>query len=291
MRCVSPRVLVTALALPLASFCVTACGHDSPAAPASVAPPPVTPPSVPATPPVRHAASMRLQVDAIESFVGETPVITALAWDSAGVPVSTADAHVSLSNPAIAVLAETTLVNVVDAAGRHWQEMQLRLRLTSSGTDTVHASLDAASWDLPITVHSDPTVLSSLAVDSFTVVEVRYCGNCTFVQYPLLKLRNSGPNPASVLAVMFTLGDRSTGSCRGELSYAPGTTAHVNGHPNNIDEEMIYLASDSSRLGTTVTAQALVRESNGSYSKVVATTSVTALAQPLPPGTTQWACP
>jgi hypothetical protein len=114
-----------------------------------------------------------------------------------------------------------------------------------------HQTIVAVRTPLPIdtrdTASKQPTGSGALVVASFTVVEYRAScvWECPYLVYaPLIELREtSGKNVAEVVAVEVSIGNKTTGVCRGSASYSPGLSAHLNGFYEYLWSNDIFLVS------------------------------------------------
>ena len=283
--------------IPLLALLV-AC--DSPPAEVVGAPKSQTPttPVVPTPGPDRY---LYVRADTSDRFVGDGLLLTVEAQDLRRNNISTSQALVTSSNTSVASLLKSTVIPIVSVeTGQRWEELYSVFRLVGPGTATLHVTLQGVSDSVVVNVRNKPSRENpSLVVDSFTVVEypVHCAWACPYLSYaPLLTLREpSGRNTVDVISVEFTLGDRTTGVCRGRVTYPPGRSAHLNG----IDEylwsnDLIFVSLDGQPLRADVaTARVIARDAGGRYSEIVATSAIQRMvmnpALPAPTGS-GWEC-
>lgn len=223
--------------------------------------------------------TVRVYGDTAELFVGGLRRLTIEAQEMGGTRVSTDQAEVTSSNPSVAMVSETTVIPMQNArTGETWRELSPVIRLVAPGTATLRVTLRGESDSILVAVRARPrSDNAALVVDSFTVVEYRVsCAwECPYLAYaPLLKLREpTGKGSAEVVAVEFTLGDKTTGLCRGSVGYAPGASAHVNGIFDYLwSNDLIFVSLNGQPLPASVaTARAIVRGADGGYSEIVVT--------------------
>jgi hypothetical protein len=232
--------------------------------------------------------------------VGAVRLLTIEAHDDRGNHLSTDQAAVSSSNSSVVQVAEARVVSMTDATGQTWKELYQVLRFVGPGIADVAVTLDGQSDNMQVSVRAVPTSQPALVVDSFTVVEYRtQCaagGWCPYLLYaPLLKLREpTGKTTVEIISVEFTLGSHSTGVCRGSVYYAAGTSGFVDGiddYPWNND--LIFASIDGTALPGDATAHVLMRDAQGNYSELTATTTVQRMvSNPTfpPPRGTGWLC-
>jgi len=231
------------------------------------------------TPPAGIVATLQPITDTAGLVVGAARLLWVEAYDDRSNHVSTDQAVVRSSNSSVVQVAEARLVSMTDPRGRAWKELHQVLRYVGPGTADVVVTLGNRSYTIQVFVGATPTNKPALVVDSFTVLEFRVqCAwACPYLEYaPLLQLREpTGTTTVEIISVEFTLGSHTTGVCRGGVFYAPGTSAYVDG----IDDypwanDLIFASIDGSALPGDATARVLMRDAQGNYSELTATTTV-----------------
>ena len=258
--------------IPLAALTAIVLACDSPNAPAA---------DVLAAPVPGAVRTLRISMDTAQLIEGVLGHALLKAYDQSGMPLGTDRAQVVSSNPAVATIAASSLNAARDPrTGRIWQEQVIGFRLVAPGTASVFVTLDGVSDTLRLVVHPLRPSSSALVVESFTVIEYRAtCAwACPYLVYaPLLKLREpTGSRTAEVVAVEFTLGNKSTGVCRGMVAYTPGRSAHLNPIYDYLwSNDLIFVSLNGQPLpGDSATARVTVRDASGNYSEVKASSAV-----------------
>ena len=115
-----------------------------------------------------------------------------------------------------------------------------------------------------------------LVVESFKIVEYRATcvWACPYLVYaPLIELREpTGRSTVEVVAVEFTLGDRTTGLCLGQATYTPGLVANLNGIYDYLwSNDLILVSLGGQPLpGDVAKAHVRVRSTDGVYHEIEA---------------------
>jgi hypothetical protein len=259
-----------------------------------------TPQDVPNEAPAARAVTTLYGItDTASLVVGAARMLWVEAYDDQSDHVSTDQAVVSSSDSSVVQVAEARVVSMTDARGRAWKELYQVLRFVGPGTADVAVTLGNRSDNIQVFVGATPTNRPALVVQSFTVVEYRvHCGAgwCPYLLYaPLLELHEpTGATTVEIVSVEFTLGNHTTGVCRGSVFYAPGASAFVDG----IDDypwsnDLIFASIDGTALPGDATAHVLMRDAQGNYSELTATTTVQRMvSNPTfpPPRGTGWMC-
>ena len=226
-----------------------------------------------------RVAKLRVSIDTTVPIAGIVRDLMIDAVDARSAPVSTDRAGVSSSNTSVADVWSSKVVPVRDLRGVTVQSLVPSVRLVAPGSAWLRVELDGVADSVFIAVSASPRNSSSLAVESFSVVEYRAtCAwACPYLVYaPLLKLRATAGAAAEVVAVEFTLGHARTGLCRGSVLYTPGLVADVNLIYDYLwANDLIFVSIGGTPLpGEVAVAHVVVREPNGGYSQIDATGAV-----------------
>jgi hypothetical protein len=289
MRRVIPCVVLAAVLV----------GCDSPATVVGTQIPVV--PATPATPAPEGVSSIQIAGDTVGLIVGVPRSFEIQGYDVRGTHVSTDRAVITSSDPAIAMVSETRVIENRDVrTGQTWRELSLVIQFGAPGTVTLRATVDDRSVTYTLLVRSRPVITNALVVDSFIVVEfhVSCAWACPYLEYaPLLKLREpTGHSTVTVVSVEFVLGSLSTGVCSGSFVYTPGLSAHLNGIYDYLwSNDLIFVSLNGQPLpGDVAYAHVIVRQADGTYGLIEASgpvlRGVTNPVLPAPVHDNGWGC-
>jgi hypothetical protein len=237
-------------------------------------------------------SSIHMTGDTVALLAGQLRHFVIEGYDARGTRVSTDRAGITSSDPTIATVSETSVIPSRDGVtGWTWQDLSPVIRLVAPGTVTVRVTLDGRSDSITVLVHPRPPDLGVLVVDEFKVVEyhVRCAWACPYLAYaPLLRLREpTGHNTATVVSMEFVLGALTTGVCSGSFVYTPGLSADLNLIDDYLwNNDMIFVSISGQPLpGDVAYAYVVVRDADGSYSRIEATGPVLrGVTNPVLPG-------
>lgn len=252
----------------LTAACAT--GDDTPLAPRAAAPFP-PPPSAPSNAPT--ATFLDVRTDTESAFVGMRRRIHLEARTQREL-LGTDDVFVSIGGTATVELVQTLRFAMQEPSGRITQHQSPIIKLLTPGTVIVRATLNGIADSVVFVVQSSPPPTMAIAVDSFSVVEYRdpCVGGCGYLVYvPVLKLREpTGAQSVEVVSVEFTIPGASTGMCRGDRSFPPGASLHLNGQFDYLwSNDLIFVSLDGTPFPNgDATAEIIVRDAQGGYGRV-----------------------
>lgn len=238
-------------------------------------------PQVPQAPAQPVAGRLTLSGSTNGAFVSLKVRLAVEAYDVQGNRMSSDAAKVTSSNVSVADVTGLDVITVNDNRGLPRYLMSFaQVTMLGPGTATIRASLQGVTDSIVVMVRALPNLSSALVVDTFTVVEYPVCpnGNCPYLGYaPLLRLREAtGGSFADVIAVEFDVPTRSTGWCMGEMRFANGQSAHVNGiDPYPWFNDMVFFQLNGTPLPEgAATARVIVRDATGTWGLIEATAPI-----------------
>lgn len=267
------RVAVSLLAVVLAS-CTAA---DSPSPPTS---PPTSPPAA--------VHQLILNVDTVGAVAGTRIRVRIQALDVESRRIETQTAVVTSSNSSVARLGNREVVNSRYSTGSILELIQ-DVELLAGGASTIRATLRERSESTTVHVRELEPSTAALVVDSFTVVE--WATISYLVYSPLLRLREPGESAfADVIAVEFSLGDRSMGWCSpGLMRYTGGLSAHIVAiDPVFYNNDLLFVSLDGASIPGPAKVRVIVRDSDGEYGLVEAVAPIQRFVATPPRFTVPW---
>ena len=234
------------------------------------------------------------------AFVGLKVRLTVEAFAGYGRKMGSDQAIVTSSNGSVAAVSALNVYRVNDILNEtSFLVLSPEISMLTPGTTVIRASLQGVTDSVVVQVRALPIASTALVVDTFTVVEYRVCpaGDCPYIGYaPLLRLREpTGSSFADVIAVEFDVPTRTTGWCTGEMRFANGQAAHVNGvDPYPWSNDMVFFSLNGAPLPEgPATARVIVRDAVGTWGMIQATAPIKrGVTNPtFPAPIFAWSCP
>ena len=277
---------------------VASCGIPDSFAPGPPQVPLAPVPEVPPQAPPQVVSRLTLSGGTNRVWVGLKVRLLLEAYTAQGRKMSSHQAVVTSSNASVAEVSGLDVINILDQQTRTTNYTLFpQISMLAPGTAVIRASLQGVTDSVVIQVQALPSPSSALVVDTFTVVEYLVPGSGYLGYAPLLRLREPTDGSfADVIAIEFNIPTRTTGWCTGEIRFANGLSAHVNGiDPYPWANDLVFFQLNGIPLPDgPATARVIVRDATGTWGMIEATArierSVTNPDFPLEP-IGAWNCP